>query len=36
MFDVVAANQHQLALPVETERVDQPEPRLAGPSAWNA
>ena len=36
MFDIVAPDEHQLALPVEAECVDQPEPRLAGPSARNA
>ena len=36
MFDVVAPDEHQLALPVEAECIDQPEPRLAGPSAGNA
>jgi hypothetical protein len=36
MFHVVAPDEHQLALPVEAECVDQPEPRLAGPSAGNA
>ena len=35
VFDVVAPDEHQLALPVEAEGVDQPEPRLAGPSAGN-
>ncbi|HXE24948.1 MAG TPA: hypothetical protein VN637_08680 [Roseiarcus sp.] len=36
MFDVVAPDKHQLALPVEAECVDQSEPRLAGSSARNA
>ena len=36
VFDIVAPDEHQLALPVEAESVDQPEPRLAGPSARNA
>ena len=36
MFDIVAPDEHQLPLAVEAERVDQPEPRLAGPSARNA
>ncbi len=36
MFDVVAPDEHELALPVEAECVDQPEPRLTGPSARNA
>ena len=36
VFDVVAPDEHQLALPIEAERIDQPEPRLAGPSARNA
>jgi hypothetical protein len=35
MFHVVAADQHKLALPVEAEGVNQPEPGLAGPSAGN-
>jgi hypothetical protein len=35
MFDIVASDKHQLALPVEAEGVDQAEPRLAGPSARN-
>ncbi len=30
MLDIVAAHQHQLALTVEREGVDQAEPRLAG------
>ncbi len=36
MFDIVAPNEHQLPLSVEAERVDEAEPRLAGPSAGNA
>jgi hypothetical protein len=36
MFDVVASDKHQLALPVQAEGDDQAEPRLAGPSARNA
>jgi hypothetical protein len=36
MFDIVAPDKHQLPLPIEAERVDQPEPRLADPSARNA
>jgi hypothetical protein len=36
VFNVVAANKHKLSLPVEAERVDQPEPRLAGPTTGNA
>jgi len=36
VFDIVAPDEHQLALPVEAESVNQPEPRLAGPSARNA
>jgi hypothetical protein len=36
MFDIVAPDKHQLPLPVEAECVDQPQPRLAGPSARNA
>ena len=35
MFDVVAADQYELTLTVETEGVDQAEPRLAGSSAGN-
>jgi hypothetical protein len=35
MFHVVAPDEHQLALPVEAECVDQPESGLAGPSARN-
>lgn len=33
MFDIVAAHQHELALPVEVECVDDGEPRLALPTA---
>ncbi len=36
MFDIVTPNEDQLPLSVETERVDEAEPRLAGPSAGNA
>jgi hypothetical protein len=36
MFDIVATDQHQLPLPIQAERIDQPEPRLPGPSARNA
>jgi hypothetical protein len=36
MFDIVAPNEHELPLAVEAERVDEAEPRLAGPSARNA
>jgi hypothetical protein len=36
MFDIVTPNEHQLPLSVEAERVDEAEPRLAGPSAGNA
>jgi hypothetical protein len=36
MFDIVAPDEHQLALAVEAEGVDQSESRLAGPSARNA
>jgi len=36
VFDIVAPDEHQLPLPVEAECVDQPEPRLAGPTARNA
>jgi hypothetical protein len=35
MFHIVAPDEHKLALPVEAECVDQPEPGLAGPSARN-
>jgi hypothetical protein len=35
MFDIVAADQHKLPLPVQAECVDQPEPRLPGPSTRN-
>jgi hypothetical protein len=33
MLDIVAPNQHQLALAVEAKRVDEAEPRLTGPGA---
>ncbi|MGO8801338.1 MAG: hypothetical protein ACLQJL_19890 [Roseiarcus sp.] len=33
MLDIVAAHQDKLALPVERERVDQAEARLARPAA---
>jgi hypothetical protein len=36
MFDIVAPDQHQLPLPVEAERIDKPEPRLAGSSPRDA
>jgi hypothetical protein len=36
MFDIVATDQHQLPLPIQAERIDQPEPRLPCPSARNA
>jgi hypothetical protein len=36
MFDIVPADQHQLPLPIQAERIDQPEPRLPGPSTRNA
>ena len=36
VFDIVPPDEHELALPVEAECVDQPEPRLSGPSARNA
>ena len=36
MLDIVAPNENQLPLAVEAERVDEPEPRLARPSARNA
>jgi hypothetical protein len=35
MFDIVAPDKHQLPLPVQTECIDQAEPRLAGSSARN-
>jgi hypothetical protein len=35
MFDVVAADQHELPLPVEAECIDQPEPRLSGSPTRN-
>ena len=35
MFDIVATDKHELPLPVQAECIDQPEPRLAGPSARN-
>ena len=36
MLDIVAPDEDQLPLTVETKRVDQAEARLAGPSARNA
>jgi hypothetical protein len=36
VLDIVAAHQHQLALPVKAERVDEPEARLPGASRWDA
>ena len=36
MFDIVSTDQHQLPLPIQAERIDQPEPRLPGPSTRNA
>jgi hypothetical protein len=36
VFDIVAPDEHELALPVKAECVHQPQPRLAGPSARNA
>jgi hypothetical protein len=36
MFNIVAPDKHQLPLTVEAECIDQPEPRLAGPSTRNA
>jgi hypothetical protein len=35
MFNIIAANEHQLPLAVEAEGVNEAEPRLAGPPAWN-
>jgi hypothetical protein len=32
MLDIVAAHEHELALPVEIERIDDAEARLACPS----
>jgi hypothetical protein len=32
MFDIVAANQHKLPLPIQAERIDEPESRLPGSS----
>jgi hypothetical protein len=35
MFDIVASNNNELALPVEVEGIDGPKPRYPGPSiAW--
>jgi hypothetical protein len=35
MFDIVASNNNELALPVEIEGIDGPKPRQPGPSiAW--
>jgi hypothetical protein len=31
MFDIVASNNHELALPVEVEGIDGPKPRRPGP-----
>jgi hypothetical protein len=36
MLDIVAPDEDQLSLTVETERVDEAEARLAGPSTRNA
>ncbi len=36
MLDVVAPDEHELPLAVETERIDEPEPWLARPPARNA
>jgi hypothetical protein len=36
MFDIVTPYKHQLPLAIEAERIDQPEPWLTCPSAWNA
>jgi hypothetical protein len=35
MFNVVAPNQDKLPLAVETERVDEAEPRLPSPPSWD-
>jgi hypothetical protein len=35
MFDIVATDQHKLPLPIQAEGIDQPEPRLPGPSTRN-
>jgi len=35
MFYVVAPDKHELPLSVEAKCIDQPESRLAGPSARN-
>jgi len=35
MFDIVATDQHKLPLPIQAERIDQPEPRLPGPTTRN-
>ncbi|MGA9214586.1 MAG: hypothetical protein WBZ54_04810, partial [Methylocella sp.] len=32
MFDIVASNNNELALPVEVESIDGPKPRQPGPS----
>jgi hypothetical protein len=32
MFDIVASNNNELALPVEVEGIDGPKPRRPGPS----
>ena len=36
MFDIVAADENELPLSIEAERVDQPQSGLARPSAGNA
>ncbi len=36
MFDIVATHQDQLALPIEAECIDKPQPRLAGSASGNA
>jgi len=36
MLDIVAPNEDELSLAVETEGVDEAEARLAGPSTRNA
>jgi hypothetical protein len=36
MFNIVAPDKDQLPLTIEAECIDQPEPRLAGPSTRNA
>jgi hypothetical protein len=33
MFDIIPSHQDKLALPIQTECVDETEPRLTGPTA---